>query len=257
MTRALCIAIHDVAPATLPSCEALFDLLRTLGAPPATLLVVPDYHRRGSVERDLGFIRAIDRRLAGGDEIALHGCHHVDDGPVPHSPLEWLRRRVLTASEGEFAALTEHEAAARIASGLALFERLGWNVAGFVAPAWLLGEGARRALARTRLRYTSTHAHLESIADARRIRAPAISASARSRWRRSMSRRWLRVARHATRNVPLLRIALHPADAHDRDLFDAWRTLLTALLAERVALTKSEALTRSLAAAGHAALASA
>ncbi len=244
MTRAVCIAIHDVAPATWPACEALLDLLRHLGTPPTTLLVVPDYHRRGSVERDLCFVRAIDRRVARGDEIALHGYHHLDDGPAPHSPIEWMTRRVLTASEGEFAALTEHEAAIRIDAGLRLCERLGWNVAGFVAPAWLLGAGARAALAKTPLHYTSTHAHLEHIADGRRIAASAISASTRSAWRSWTSRRWLRIASIALRNEPLVRVALHPADVADARVLDAWRARLTALLADRVALTKSAAIER-------------
>ena len=245
--RALCIAIHDVAPATMPACERWFALLAELGAPCATLLVVPDYHRRGRVERDLAFVRAIDRRLASGDEIALHGYHHVDDGPVPHSPLEWLQRRVLTASEGEFSALTQHEAEQRIGAGLAMFERLHWNVAGFVAPAWLLGNGARASLVRTRLHWTSTHGAIESLADARRIAAPAVSASARSAWRRWTSRRWLALAKTALRNEPLVRIALHPADVADAALVDAWRTLIRALLADRVALTKSDALARAMA----------
>lgn len=245
MTRAVCIAIHDVAPATWPQCAALLDLLQRVGAPPATLLVVPDYHRHGSVERDPIFVRAIDRRIASGDEIALHGYHHVDDGPVPHSPIEWLMRRVLTASEGEFSALTEHEATIRIEAGLTMFERLQWNVAGFVAPAWLLGDGARAALAKTRLRYTSTHAHFETLADGRRIAAPAISASTRSAWRRWSSRQWLRFARVALRDAPLVRVALHPADMSDARIVDAWRALLTALLADRVALTKSVAIEKA------------
>jgi predicted deacetylase len=245
MTRSVCIAIHDVAPATWRACEVLLDLLQRLGAPPATLLVVPDYHRRGSVDDDLGFVRAIDQRIARGDEVALHGYHHLDDGPAPHSPAEWITRRVLTASEGEFAALTEHEAAIRIDAGIRLFERLGWNVAGFVAPAWLLGDGARSALARTRLRYTSTHAHLERVADGFRIAAPAISASTRSAWRRWTSRRWLQLARIALRHEPLVRVARHPADANDARVLDAWRALLTALLAERIALTKSAAIERA------------
>jgi len=245
--RAVCIAIHDIAPATMPACERLLDLLAELGAPPATLLVVPDFHRRGPIDRDLAFVRAIDRRIANGDEVALHGYHHVDDGPVPHSPLEWLQRRVLTASEGEFSALTQHEAEQRIGAGLAMFERLRWNVAGFVAPAWLLGDGARAALARTPLRWTSTHGAIESLADARRIAAPAISASARSAWRRWTSRRWLAFANDALRSESLVRVALHPADVGDAALLDAWRSLIRALLAERVALTKSDALARAIA----------
>jgi predicted deacetylase len=245
--RAVCIAIHDVAPATMPACERLFDLITRLGAPPATLLVVPDFHRRGRVERDLAFVRAIDRRLANGDEVALHGHHHVDDGPVPHSPFEWLQRRVLTASEGEFSALTQHEAEQRIGAGLAMFDRLRWNARGFVAPAWLLGDGARAALARTTLRWTSTHGAIESLADARRFAAPAISTSARRAWRRWTSRRWLALANTALRAEPLVRVALHPADVADAALVDAWRVLIGALLAERIALTKSDALARAIA----------
>jgi hypothetical protein len=245
MTRTVCVAIHDVAPATWPQCAALLGLLRRVGAPPATLLVVPDYHRRGSVERDLAFVRAIDRRIANGDEIALHGYHHIDDGPAPHAPVEWLTRRVLTASEGEFSALTEHEAMIRIDAGLRIFERLQWDVAGFVAPAWLLGDGARAALAKTRIRYTSTHAHLETIAHGRRIAAPAISASARSAWRRWSSRQWLRIARMALRDAPLVRVALHPSDVGDARILDAWQALLEALLGDRIALTKSVAIERA------------
>lgn len=248
MTRALCIAVHDVAPATWPQCEALLALLDELGSPPVTLLVVPDYHRRGPVERDLAFVRAIDRRLAHGDEVALHGYYHVDDGPVPHSPYEWLQRRYLTASEGEFSALTQHEAEQRIDAGLRMFQRLQWSTAGFVAPAWLLGDGARAALARTTVRYTSTHAHLEWLAVGRRVHAPAISASARSGWRRWLSKRWLATAQMITRDAPLLRVALHPADAGDEALLAAWRALLGTLLIDRIALTKSDALAKSLAA---------
>jgi len=257
MTRAVCIAIHDVAPATWPRCEVLLDLVRRVGAPPATLLVVPDYHRRGSIERDLAFVRAIDRRIAGGDEVALHGYHHVNDGPAPHSPGEWLTRRVLTASEGEFAALTEHEAAIRIDAGLAMFERLGWSAAGFVAPAWLLSDGARAALAKTRIRYTSTHAHLELLVERRRIAAPAISASTRNAWRRWSSRQWFRLARAALRNERLVRVALHPADVADARVLDAWHALLTGLLADRVALTKSAALEKASAPSASTALAGA
>ena len=247
MRRMLCIAIHDVAPATWPRCEVLLNLLRSIGAPPATLLVVPEYHRRGSVESDLAFVRAIDARIARGDEIALHGYYHVDDGPAAYSAFEWLQRRVLTASEGEFAALTECEAELRIGAGLRMFERLSWDVAGFVAPAWLLGPGARAALARTTIRYTSTHTHLEMVAHGQSIAAPAISASARSRWRRWTSRRWLSAADAVTRSRPLLRIALHPADADDAHLLASWRDLLEALLVDRVALTKSVALAKVLA----------
>ncbi|HEY0229715.1 MAG TPA: DUF2334 domain-containing protein, partial [Dokdonella sp.] len=122
--RTLCIAVHDVAPATWPQCAALLALLDEFGAPPVTLLVVPDYHHRGRADADIGFRRAIEGRLARGDEIALHGYFHLDDGPPPRTPGDWLRRRQLTAGEGEFAALSDEHAGRRIAAGLDMFERL-------------------------------------------------------------------------------------------------------------------------------------
>lgn len=242
MNGRLCIAIHDVAPATWPQCARLLALLDESGAPPLTLLVVPDYHHRGRIDTDAPFRRAIDARLARGDEVALHGYFHRDDAPPPRTPSQWLRRRVLTAREGEFAALDRAEAARRIADGLDLFERLGWSARGFVAPAWLLGAGAHAALRDSPLRYTSTHTHLQTIADGRRHAAPAISASARSAWRRWTSRRWLPIATASTMRAPLLRLALHPLDAQHADVLDAWRSVLRTTLATRTPLTKSAAL---------------
>jgi len=242
MSPTLCIAVHDVAPATWPHCRTLLGLLDELGAPPATLLVVPEYHRLGNIAADGAFVRAIDRRVARGDEIALHGYYHLDDGPPSRTPLEWLRRRHLTASEGEFAALSQQESTQRIDAGLHLLDRFGWNVRGFVAPAWLLGAGARAALKHTSLRYTSTHTHLEIPVEERCVAAPVISASTRSAWRRWTSSRWLRAARSLTRNAPLLRVALHPADAPHPQVLAAWRALLRELLIERAPLTKSAAL---------------
>src|SRR5207248_176873 len=113
---------------------------------PVTLLVVPDYHRLGCIDLYPWFVRALDQRRARGDEIALHGYYHEDSSVPPRGPLEWFQRRVLTQSEGEFAALSAQEALARLDRGAAMMAALGWPVRGFVAPAWLLGRGARIAL---------------------------------------------------------------------------------------------------------------
>jgi predicted deacetylase len=246
MTARLCIAIHDVSPATWPRCERLLMMLDTLGTPPLTLLVVPNYHYSGRVDTDHRFRCAIDARVARGDEVALHGYAHLDESAPSMAPLQWARRRLLTAGEGEFAALHEAAAATRIECGVRMLDRCGWEPRGFVAPAWLLGAGSRAALARTRLLYTSTHAHFEVLNGGHRIAAPALSASARSRGRRIASRAWLPLAGAATRHVELLRIALHPDDASHTDLLSTWQTLLRRLLTTREAMTKSEAITCAL-----------
>lgn len=241
MSRRLCIAIHDVAPATWPQCERLLALTDALGAPPVTLLVVPDFHGRGRVDRAPAFLRAVEQRRARGDEIALHGYFHRDGAPAPRSPLAWLRRRALTAGEGEFADLGVTDAATRLRLGLDLFANCGWNVEGFVAPAWLASDGTREALRATALRWTSTHTALIEIAGGRRITAPCLTASPRSRWRRLASIAWLRAGARSVARFPLVRVGLHPGDADHPELLACWRGVIAKLLAQRVALTKSQA----------------
>lgn len=242
MTPRLCIVLHDVAPATWPLCERLLAMLAQLGDPALTLLVVPDFHGQGRVDQAPAFLRAIERRLARCDEIALHGYSHRDDSRAPSTPRDWLRRRVLTAGEGEFAALAQAQAAAKLAQGLQMFARLDWPVAGFVPPAWLASAGTRAALRQTDLRYTSTHTALIALAQAERIAAPCLTASPRSPWRRSASKFWLRAAGAATASANVIRVGLHPQDAAHADLMACWKNLLQRQLAQRVAVTKIEAL---------------
>jgi predicted deacetylase len=102
--------------------------------------------------------------------------------------------------------------------------------------------GARAALAHSTFAWTSTQARLERIDNGLCIAAPVIGASARAAWRRYASRAWLRIAASAWSDVPLLRIALHPADAVHADLLDAWRSLLIELLRQREPSSKSAAI---------------
>ena len=240
MMRHVCIALHDVAPATWRLCARLLAMLDEIGATPVTLLVVPDFHGRGSVDQDAAFIAAIEQRIRRGDEIALHGYTHRDDAAAPRNPWQWFRRRVLTASEGEFSALDHAEAARRIQRGLHVMSRLEWNVRGFVPPAWLASDGTRRALAESALRYTSTHTALVELRG-RLISAPCITASSRSKWRRAISRLWMRAIAKATRRAPLLRVGLHPEDANHPAMLAAWRRRLIELLDDREPITKSTA----------------
>ena len=242
MNAQLCIALHDVAPATWPQCARLLDLVDSLGAPPLTLLVVPDWHGRGRIDTSPEFLHAIDARLARGDEVALHGYSHRDDAPTPQSPTAWLRRRVLTAGEGEFAELCADEAQSRIHSGLDLLRRQGWTIDGFVPPAWLASTGTREALRHSGLRWTSTHTALIAFDGGReqRIAAPCLTASPRSAWRRVASRIFLKAGLQMTAKMPIVRVGLHPADAEHESLLACWRDVLGQLLRQRTAMTKSQ-----------------
>jgi len=233
---AVCVAMHDVAPETWPRCERLLEAVARVAPVPVTLLVVPNHHRRNpgvpTWYRD-----ALAARVAAGDELALHGFFHVDEGPRAATVADWCRRRILTASEGEFSALPAPIARRRLYGGRRWFERQGWPVGGFVAPAWLLGRGAWHALSNSPFLYTTTSTHFHLLHPWQGIPAPAIAWSTRSRVRRALSLAW-----HGLRPVPydppLVRIALHPDDALYPDVVRQALHLLELLLRERKAMTK-------------------
>lgn len=239
----LCVSLHDVAPSTWPACQVLLKMLDQLGPIPVTLLVVPDYHGRGSIESDRGFLHAIDRRLARGDEVVLHGYYHRDDQGCD-GPRAWLSRRIYTAAEGEFAALAQNEARARLERGLALFARVGWPVSGFVAPAWLMGQGTRAALMDLPLAYTTTVRAIYQLPTWKETVAPSLVYSVRSAVRRVLSHGWnaaldwhLRQPQRACAGP--WRYGIHPADARYADVVSAWqRYVVRALLQGCQPLTK-------------------
>jgi predicted deacetylase len=244
LKRTLCITLHDVAPSTWPECRQLLGLIDSCGDLRVTLLVVPEYHGRTGIDRDTAFRHTIDTRLARGDEVALHGLRHRDEAAPSRSPADWFRRRILTANEGEFAALTRAEATSRIERGLELLQGLGWPVRGFVAPAWLMSAGTRSALQASGLDYATTHTALLDLRGELRIQAPCLTASPHSPWRRAASRFWLERYAMLTKSTPLVRLGLHPADAHHAGLVAQWKDLIARLGTTRDALTKSQALDR-------------
>ncbi|MFG3692550.1 DUF2334 domain-containing protein [Stutzerimonas stutzeri] len=242
--RSLMLVLHDVAPETWVDYEPFVRAVDALGNIPISWLVVPDFHHRNRLEAHPGFCRMLDGRLSRGDELVLHGCFHADDAPAPRSPRDWFMRRVFT-HEGEFYPLDEAEASVRLRQGIDLFARLQWPLHGFVAPAWLLGPGARRALAKTGLTYTSDPGHLYLLPDYTAIDAPGLVWSARSAWRRGVSRlvseRMLDRHRHAS----VLRLGLHPVDMRHEFSRRYWLDLLTRLLDDgRQPVTKIDWLSR-------------
>jgi len=244
----LMLVLHDIAPETWPDYQPFVQAVDALGNVPMTWLVVPDFHHRNALARSPTFCRMLERRLARGDELALHGFYHADEGPSPRSLGEYFMRRIYT-HEGEFYGLDQAQALQRLEAGLELFARQGWPVAGFVAPAWLMSQGTRQALRQLPLRYTSSPQHVYRLPDFTAFDAPGLVWSARSAWRRGLSRvvcdwqckRW--------RAAETLRLGLHPVDMRHHSSRDYWlRTLDNLLLQGREPLTKSAWLERQVSA---------
>ncbi len=235
---ALCVAIHDVAPATWSECLHLLHAIRAVADIPLSWLVVPRYH--GSALRSLACEAALERLLGEGHELVLHGYTHMDTARSDRSLRGSLLRTVYCQREGEFAALGAGEARRRIELGLAWFAERGWPVSGFVAPAWLLDRRVWPLLADYPFIYTTTYARFHLLQPAASTLAPALVFTARNRIGRYLSPRYAALMAAVSGRAPLVRLALHPRDAHYPALVRHAQRLVERLLATREALTKDE-----------------
>jgi hypothetical protein len=225
--RLLCVSVHDVAPATLDDCLATLSFLDSLRVTPVALLVVPDYHGLGRIDRDERFCEFLRARAARGDEIVLHGFRH-DDAPQRRAGLrDRLRWRTYMHGEGEFARLDSDCARSRILRGLAVLRSAGWHPAGFVAPAWLMSPGTYDALDSLPFQYCATRDVVLALDQGRRIPAPSLVVSSHSQSRRGIAALWnqLRLARRGA--SPVMRVALHPRDTRYQSIEALWRRLLS------------------------------
>lgn len=242
--KAVCLVLHDVAPSTWADYQPFVETVDALGDVPMTWLVVPDFHRHDALDANPAFRRVLDARVARGDELALHGYYHDDQEPMPNTPRDWFMRRVYT-HEGEFYRLSREAALARLHAGLDMFQRYDWPVQGFVAPAWLMSDGTRQALRELPLSYTSDPQHLYRLPDFSAIDAPGLVWSARSAWRRGVSKILSDQREQRWREASVIRLGLHPVDMRHRFSRDYWLHTLQRLLAEgRVPLTKIDWLAR-------------
>ncbi|MDT6920971.1 DUF2334 domain-containing protein [Pseudomonas atacamensis] len=242
--KAVCLVLHDVAPSTWADYQPFVEAVDALGDVPMTWLVVPDFHRHDALDANPAFRQVLDARVARGDELALHGYYHDDQEPMPNNPRDWFMRRVYT-HEGEFYRLSREAALARLHAGLDMFQRYDWPVHGFVAPAWLMSDGTRQALRELPLSYTSDPQHLYRLPDFSAIDAPGLVWSARSAWRRGLSKILSEQREQRWREASVIRLGLHPVDMRHRFSRDYWLHTLQRLLAEgRMPLTKIDWLTR-------------
>lgn len=235
--RALCVAVHDVAPATWPQCIHLLKAIRAVADIPVSWLVVPCYH--GDHHWPSACEGRLERQMAQGDELVLHGLSHRDAAPASGSwRARWLRSRY-TQGEGEFSAIAADEARRRIDAGLAWFAHRGWPVRGFVPPAWLMSEAARAALADYPFTYTTSFPHFQLLRPERALFAPALVYAARNRAGRVVSPPAARLMLALLGRSPLVRLALHPRDAHFPALVRHAQECIEHMLLSREALTKA------------------
>src|SRR5262249_28127359 len=115
---------------------------------------------------------------------------------------------------------------------------------GFVAPAWLLGDGAWHALRRQPFDYTCTRRALVTLphghpqAPSHTLRSRSIVYSTRAAWRRAASLPYNRMVAHLEHDNDWVRFELHPSDiVHGAVWRDALRLIERALAQGRPTLT--------------------
>jgi len=238
---ALCIVLHDAAPSTRSACvRTLAAVNQVAGDVPVTILAVPRYHDEAPSAE---FEAWLGDRLRRGDELALHGCTHRDDG-APQGRIDALRRSHYTRGEGEFWALSRREALARIDIGLEWFAKNGWPLSGFVAPAWLLGPGTRQALVERPFEYTATLRQLIHLPGQQVESSQSIVYSTSNALRRGTSLAWNAMVDLAERNNPVLRLELHPRDADFIAVRRSWQGILQRALRRRRPATVADYMRR-------------
>jgi len=207
----LLASIHDVSPRFESEVDGLMDLLAPHVGERLAMLVVPNHWGDAPIVPGSPFATRLRRWADSGIEIFLHGYFHRDLARH-EAAAHRLRARFMTAGEGEFLGLSRDEASARIAKGRALVEEvIGRPVDGFVAPAWLYGEGALSALADSAIPLAEDHWRVWSPRSGDRLASgPVITWASRTRARLASSL----LAAAALRRAPIdvLRIGVHPPD---------------------------------------------
>ena len=214
VAKSLIVSLHDAHPGSHAAIAEQVAFLARYGIHQSSILVVPEFHHRGSLADDPAFCAAVSSWQEQGHEIVLHGYFHDrrESPPDRFSTLFWTR--LYTNREAEFLDLPPSTARARLAEGRALFASLGWAASGFVAPAWLMAKDLIPLLAEMNFGYTTRLREIIPLHPGthRLTQSQSLCYSSRSAWRRVASGVWNKHLFSRLRDTDLIRLSLHPRD---------------------------------------------
>lgn len=208
---ALVVSFHDLHPGTMDLCTAFLDDARSAGVSRVSLLAVPAWHGAPGFDKSPVFTEWLTSLERRGHEVCLHGLTHLSVHE-PTRPVDTWLARVYAGGEGEFLNLGRDAAESRLREGMRLMKRSGFSPAGFVAPAWLLSPGTIEAARQVGFQYTTRLGTIHLLQQQRRLWAPTIAFSTRTRWRRLASLLMASSLYSGMLHASILRIAVHPTD---------------------------------------------
>ncbi|HXH16240.1 MAG TPA: polysaccharide deacetylase family protein [Sphingomonas sp.] len=233
--RRLLVSIHDVSPAFADPVEQLAETIGAiLGGPRFAMLVVPDHWGAAPLDRAPAFARRLRGWADAGVEMFLHGWFHRDTSDHRGRGAA-IKARYMTAGEGEFLGLSADEAEYRMRRGREVVEQaIGRPVAGFIAPAWLYGDGAKAALKTCDFALAEDHFRVwRPATDAVVARGPVVTWASRSTARTASSLAVAAAARALPDWLPTLRVAVHPGDVTKESLMTSIDRTIRSLSARR------------------------
>ena len=227
----LLVSIHDVSPKFEGKVDRLADLVsRDMPGPHYAMLVVPDHWGDSPIRAGTPFASRLRAWSDSGVDMFVHGWFHLDRSEHDGALARFKAKR-MTAGEGEFLGLDHDVARARMADGRKLIEDIiGRPATGFIAPAWLYGEGAMRALGEEGFALAEDHMKVWRPTTGEVVaKGPVITWASRSRWRIASSLAVAALARAALPRKPWMRVAVHPGDTNVPALTDSIARTIAAL----------------------------
>jgi len=197
------------------------------------MLVVPDHWGHNAWGQSTAFAAKLRDWADRGIEMFVHGWFHQDRSE--HTGVAAFKAKHMTASEGEFLGLSHSEAARRMADGKALVEdAIGRPAAGFIAPAWLYGQGALEALAESGFALAEDHMKVWRPSSGEVLaRGPVITWASRSAPRTASSLLAAWAGRNFLAPLSTVRVAVHPGDITKQSILDSIDTTLAAFARRR------------------------
>jgi predicted deacetylase len=238
--KKILVSLHDIAPFHLDRLKEAAALLRDLAVARAGFLFVPEFHGDVSSGRSAEFAhwcRDISERM--DVEWFLHGYRHQEDRSArrefPVSPLQRLKSRLLTGSEGEFLGLGPSGIRERLQKGKEIFSGsvAGASLAGFIAPGWLFNRHLVPILKEEGLVFTEDYRRIHDVRTGDFWKCPVITWATRTRLRKHGSLIAGRLCLRLWRDQPLLRVAMHPYDFDHPETVTEIRRLLETALQDR------------------------
>lgn len=205
--KTILVSLHDVSPVMFDRSRRLTEMIMKRTGVNFTMLVVPDFHCHGRLDKFPEFCSWLRELHEAGVEIAQHGLYHLDTDEKFS-----IEGKLFTKGEGEFLSLSRDEAGKRIEEGYKILsDVLGMPPTGFTAPAWLYSDGTRDALRGFSFKWIEYRWTVQFQRGQKRF-IPAVVFASRTIWKRFCSVLWSVSGPAIFSGHDVYRLALHVKD---------------------------------------------